>query len=172
MTMAWGARVSPEFRTRVIRMAGHLGSNPDNHMACMAWETGRKFTPNVVNGAGSGAIGLIQFMPQTATSLGTSTERLGAMSAVEQLDYVEMFFNPWRGKLHTLEDMYMAILWPSAISKPLWYVLFDRRDSLHPKRYMQNAGLDFNHDGVVTKAEACAKVREQLLLGLKPENAA
>lgn len=92
------------------------------------------------------------------------------MSAVRQLDFVERYFQPRAGRLKTLADVYMAILWPAAIGKPASYVLFDRADPDHPRRYVQNAGLDFNRDGVVTKAEAAARVAEQLELGLRPEN--
>ena len=62
-------------------------------MACMAWESGETFSPTIRNGAGSSMIGLIHFMPTTAKSLGTSTEALSKMTAVEQLDYVENTLN-------------------------------------------------------------------------------
>jgi hypothetical protein len=58
-------------------------------MAAMAFETGGSFSPAVPNKAGSGAVGLIQFMPSTAKGLGTSTEALKKMSAVQQLDFVK-----------------------------------------------------------------------------------
>ncbi|MSR14152.1 MAG: hypothetical protein EXR86_06210 [Gammaproteobacteria bacterium] len=90
------------------------------------------------------------------------------MSAVRQLDYVERYFLPRAGKLRTLEDVYMAILWPAAIGKPLDHVLFAKNDPLRPKRYIQNAGLDFNRDGLITKAEAADKVRRKLDKGLSP----
>ena len=65
----------------------------------------------------------------------------------------------------------MAILWPAAIGRPLDFVLFDKSDAGHPKRYIQNAGLDFNKDGLITKAEATARVVRLLDKGLRPENA-
>jgi len=170
--LAWGKRVSKPFRDRVLMMAQTLAVNPDFLMACMAFETGRSFSPAVRNAAGSGAVGLIQFMPATAQALGTTTAQLAAMSAVKQLDYVERYFQPRAGKLKTLEDVYMAVLWPAAIGKPEGFVLFDRADPVYPKRYVQNAGLDFNKDGQITKAEAAARVRRTLQEGLRPANAA
>ena len=169
--LAWGKKVSSPFRDRVTRIAENLAVNSDYLMACMAFESGGTFSPSIKNAAGSGAVGLIQFMPSTAQALGTNTQQLAAMSAVKQLDFVEKYFLPKKGKLKTLEDVYMAILWPVAIGKPLEYVLFDKDDQDHPKRYIQNAGLDFNKDGLITKAEAAAKVRHQLEVGLLPENA-
>lgn len=168
--LAWGAQVSGPFRDRVRSIAGDLGVDPNHLMACMAFESGRTFSPAIHNAAGSGAVGLIQFMPATAQALGTTTDDLSRMTAEEQLDFVAKYFAGRRGQLHTLEDVYMAILWPAAIGKPDDHVLFDRDDALHPKRYIQNAGLDFNRDGKITKQEAAMAVRRTLDVGMKPEN--
>lgn len=168
--MAWGARVPADFRARVLRMARWLGIAPDWLMACMAFETGRTFRAGVRNAAGSGATGLIQFMPATAQALGTTTDALAAMGEVKQLDYVQKYFAPKRGRIKSIDDLYMAILWPAAVGKPAGYVLFDRADPIYPKRYVQNAGLDFNKDGQVTKEEAAWRVRRELEVGLRPEN--
>jgi hypothetical protein len=101
-------------------------------------------------------------MPQTATALGTDISKLAAMSAEEQLDYVEKFFGRYRDKgLKTLEDVYMAILWPSAVGKPNDQVLFEKPS----KAYDQNKGLDANQDGKVTKFEAAEAVRGALKRG-------
>lgn len=170
--ICWGARVSPAFRDGVRRMGAWLGISPDYLMACMAFETGRTFDPAIRNHAGSGAIGLIQFMPSTAAALGTSTEALAEMSACQQLIFVENYFRPWKGRLRTLSDVYMAILWPGAIGKPEGWVLFRSDDKAHPKRYLQNAGLDFDRDGTITKAEAADGPARQLEAGLRPGNIA
>lgn len=168
--MAWGAKVSPAFRERVRRGSAELGVSPDDLMACMAWESGRSFSPGKRNLAGSGATGLIQFMPTTARSLGTSTAALAAMTAEQQLDYVFKYFHPWRGKLRNLSDLYMAILWPRAVGKPDGYVLFDRDAS--PTTYRQNAGLDTSRDGKVTKAECAEKLYLMRAEGFRVGNAA
>ena len=170
--LCWGARVSPAFRNHVRLIADRVEVDPDYLMACMAFETGRTFDPTIRNAAGSGAVGLIQFMPSTAAALGTSSEALAALTAPEQLEFVGKYFRPNAGRLHTLSDVYMAILWPGAIGKPEGWVLFDQADAAHPKRYLQNAGLDFNHDGKITKAEATAGPARQLDAGLRPGNAA
>lgn len=158
MTLAWGAKVSQAFRDKVRGVAADLGCDPSDLMACMAWESGRSFRPDVKNMAGSGATGLIQFMPATAAGLKTTTDALGAMTAEAQLAYVERYFAPYKGKLHSLSDLYMAILFPPAVGKPDAFVLFDATDKDHPARYRQNAGLDVNRDGHVTKREAAMKV--------------
>ena len=168
--LAWGAKVSSEFRRRVRDLCDDLEINPDHLMACIAFESAETFRPDIRNGAGSGATGLIQFMPATAKGLGTSTDELAAMTAVEQLEFVRRYFRPYRGKLSTLADVYMAILWPRGIGKPADWVLWD--SETRPTTYRQNAGLDLNRDGVITKAEAAAKVRDKLEKGLRPENVA
>src|SRR3546814_4426455 len=68
-------------------MAARLGTKPEYLMAVMSFETGGSFSPAQANNAGSGATGLIQFMPNTAAGLGTSTAALAQMSSVEQLQY-------------------------------------------------------------------------------------
>lgn len=172
--MAWGAKVSPTFRERVRWIADDLDIGPatgtpapDWLMTCIAWETGRSFRPDVKNMAGSGATGLIQFMPSTARALGTSVEKLAAMSAEDQLNFVWKYFRPYDGRLRSLADCYMAILWPAAVGKPDSYALFTGGVA-----YRQNAGLDTNKDGRVTKAETAAKVSALLPEGLRPGNVA
>lgn len=166
-SLAWGAKVSPAFRGKVFAGCAKRQLQPDDLMGCMAWESGETFSPKKLNLAGSGAIGLIQFMPATARQLGTTTEKLGAMTAEDQLDYVFKYFDQFDLKqLRTIADLYMAILWPRAIGKPASYVLWDRAKM--PKTYRQNSGIDINKDGLVTKAEAAAKVNAKLVRGMLP----
>jgi len=167
--IAWGAKVSSVFLDKVVRICEDLGLNdPSDLMACIAWESGRSFSPKIYNGAGSGAVGLIQFMPATARGLGTTTTALAAMTAEDQLDYVHKYFQPYKGRLKNLGDLYMAILWPAAIGKPDSYVLWDA--SSRPTTYRQNIGLDVNKDGAITRAECLVKVNGLLTEGLKPGN--
>jgi hypothetical protein len=166
--IAWGSKVSPVFKERVLWIADNLGCPANDFMACMAWESAESFRPDIKNGAGSGATGLIQFMPSTAKGLGTTTAKLAAMTAEDQLRYVYKYFQPYAGRLHNLGDVYMAILWPKGVSKPDHYVLFDR--SKTPTTFRQNAGLDVNKDGLVTRAECLVKVNEKLAKGLRQEN--
>lgn len=159
--IAWGKKVSPAFKKRVIKIANTLGCDPSHLMAAMAFETGERFTPDVRNKK-SKATGLIQFMPRTAKSLGTSIGLLAKMTAVEQLSYVEKYLRPYKGRMTSLSDVYMTILYPVAVGKAEAHVLF-RYPS---KRFRQNSGLDTNHDKQVTKGEAASKVQAKLTKGL------
>lgn len=166
--LTWGAKVAPEFREKVRAISVRLGCSPDDLMACMAWESGRTFSASERNLAGSGAVGLIQFMPATAAALGTSTVALTSMSALQQLDWVEKYFQPYKGRLASLADLYMAILWPAGVGKPMEYVLWDQAS--RPTTFRQNAGLDINHDGAITKAECAAKLYAIKAEGQQPGN--
>lgn len=168
--IAWGAKVSSVFRDRVRWIGETLGVDPNYLMACMAWESGETFSPSVKNMAGSGATGLIQFMPSTAVALGTTTAKLAQMTAEDQLNFVYKYFRPYQGKLHNLGDTYMAILWPKAVGKDDSYILWDKGRS--PLTFRQNAGLDVNKDGQVTRSECLSKIKEKLRKGLLPENMA
>jgi len=160
-TLPWGKKVTSEFKAKVLQISADIGCQADHLMAAMAFESGETFSPSVKNAAGSGATGLIQFMASTATLLGTSTAELAKMTAETQLDYVAKYFRPYKGKLKTIEDVYMAILYPAAIGKPNEHVLFERP----AKAYEQNKGLDANGDGKVTKGEAASRVRAKLAKG-------
>lgn len=166
--IAWGAHVSPTFKERVWWIADTLRLNPDDLMACMAWESGESFSPSVRNAAGSGATGLIQFMPSTAVGLGTSTAKLAAMTAEDQLNYVYKYFKPYAGRLNNLGDIYMAILWPKAVGKPDSYVLWEK--GKQPTTFRQNAGLDINKDQKITRKECLEKIEGKLTKGLLPNN--
>lgn len=174
--LAWGAKVSPVFRERVRWIAEDLSigdsvdDGADKLMTCMAWESGRSFRADVKNMAGSGATGLIQFMPATAKSLGTTVDKLAKMTPEGQCNFVWKYFATFKGKLKTLADLYCAILWPAAVGKPESYVLWDKGE--RPTTFRQNAGLDVNGDGRITKAEVVAKVSALLPEGLLPHNAA
>ena len=81
--IAWGAKVTGDFKRKTIAISRRLNMDPNHLMAIMAFETGRSFDPAITNHAGSGATGLIQFMPATAKGLGTDRPPgLAMMSAV------------------------------------------------------------------------------------------
>ena len=164
--LAWGARVSAEFRRLVRAIAAEVGIDPSHLMADMAFESGQTFSPGIKNKAGSGATGLIQFMPRTAIGLGTTVDDLAAMTAEDQLHYVLMYFRQYSGRMHNFADTYMAILLPNAIGLPDDAVLFPPGS----KALLQNRGLDVDHDGEVTKGEAASFPLKQLALGMQEGN--
>jgi Transglycosylase SLT domain len=159
--IAWGKKVSKDFKAKVIAISDKLGCDPSHLMSAMAFETGETFSPKIQNPK-SKATGLIQFMPSTAKGLGSSIDELKAMTAEDQLDVVGRYLRPFKNRMKSLSDVYMTILLPSAVGKAEAHPLF-----VSPKiAYVQNKGLDVNKDGVVTKGEAAGKVQLKLNRGL------
>ncbi|HEV8158399.1 MAG TPA: LysM peptidoglycan-binding domain-containing protein, partial [Pyrinomonadaceae bacterium] len=158
--------VTPEFIKRVQEMAVRLDTKPEYLMAVMSFETGGTFSPSQPNMGGGSARGLIQFMPDTADGLGTSSDKLVRMSATEQLKYVEKYFQGFKGKLGTLEGTYTAVLRGRAYQDPN-AVLFTQPSAA----YRENSGLDFDRNGKITAAEATSAVACHLFGGvLRVEN--
>ena len=151
-----------EFQQGVEQLAQKYNVSVQDLYAVMSFETGGTFDPAQKNFEGSGATGLIQFMPSTAKGLGTSTEELSKMTRTEQLKYVDKYFSNKGIEGGNLDDLYMAILFPVAVGKPDNFVLFGKGaiEGYRGIAYEQNSGLDLNRDGSITKAEAAAKVRE------------
>lgn len=178
--IAWGQKVSRLFIDRVWWISDEITKkqgaffDPNWLMACMAWESGESFAPDKKNMAGSGATGLIQFMPTTAKELGAyrkttlTTATLAKMTAEDQLTWVYWYFRMQidrHGPITNLEDCYMAILWPGAVGSPVSAPLWTKGKM--PTTYRQNAGLDSNKDGTITKQEAAGHVRQKLDKGIK-----
>lgn len=100
------------------------------------------------------AIGLIQFMPDTAKSLGTSVKELRNMSNVKQLDYVKKYFYPYRNKITRFVDLYLVTFYPVALNKPDSFILGSEKSSSFAKKvYEQNKGIDQNGDGLISVSD-------------------
>lgn len=137
-----------------------LGMDPDWLFTVISFETGGSFSPTVRNAAGSGAFGLIQFMPSTARNLlGTATNdeavRKGmAMSFNEQLE--KMVIPYLRGpKYKSVEDVYLKIFYPVAMGKPDDYVIGSAPGAV----YTQNRGFDREGKGYITRRDVTRKIR-------------
>ena len=152
-----------EFCTKLQTICDKLNISPEWLLAVMYVES--RINPYAVNKY-SGATGLIQFMPATAKSLGTTTAELLNMTAVDQLDYVYLYLKPYANKMHSLMDVYFAIFFPAAIGKPSDFVLQTSKLSASLIA-SQNAGYDINSDGEITVAEVESK--NYKILGLVPQ---
>ena len=160
-TIPENVKKDSKFTGGVTELAKKYNVPEDYLYAVMGFETGGTFDPAIRNKAGSGATGLIQFMPATARGLGTTTEELSKMDRGQQLKYVDKYFQGTLNKGASLSDVYMSVLMPAAVGKPDSTVLFGP-GGIIPEGYTQNSGLDLNRDGKVTKAEATKKVEGYL----------
>lgn len=145
-----------DFLNEVQVVAKNLKVSPNWLLYCFGFEG--DFEVAKKNYAGSGATGLIQFMPKTAEDFGTTTEKLAKMTHLEQLEYVEKFLQremKSNGEFYSLTDLYFGILYPPArkwlksnqLEKVIWV--------LGTKSYEQNKGLDHDKNGKITVLDVC-----------------
>lgn len=135
-----------EFVQEIRNIGYDYDINPNALMFWIDFESAGTFSSSVVNKS-TGATGLIQFLPSTAKSLGTTVEELSKMTNVDQLKYVRKYFDVWKSKIKDWLDVYLAIFYPVAIGKPDTYSL--------PKGVTpQNPQFDYViKDGVITVGE-------------------
>jgi len=138
-----------EFLQKVRDISTVLGVDP-NWLMHVMWSESR-LNAQAVNPI-TGATGLIQFMPATAASLGTSLADLKNMSNVQQLDYVLKYLKPYRFKIQSYIDLYFAVFFPLAIGKPLAWV-FEAKNLAASLIARQNPAFDLDKNGILTVAE-------------------
>jgi hypothetical protein len=166
-----------EFRAELVATARRLKIEPAWLAACIAFETAKSWAPDVLSGGGryrgpqdnGKAVGLIQFTGVSIAAMArrgwvTSKEELAALSAVQQLEWVERHFVTVGavGRMRSVSDVYMAIFAPAGIGKPDGFALYAAPSSA----YTANKGLDRNGDGTITRGEACAAVKALLAQGI------
>lgn len=94
---------------------------PFNHlMAIMDLESAGTFDPAIKNKYGY--VGLIQFGADAARDLGTTTAALQKMTRLQQLDYVEKYFDMWKkrlgvDKLNDFVDLYLVVFYPAGVKE-------------------------------------------------------
>ncbi len=137
------------FENKVQEVAHRLEVPAEWLMAVMYSES--KFDASVSNHKGSGATGLIQWMPATAKDFGITVEKLRNLNHVEQMEFVYTYLNNVRkkyGKYASLTELYLAILYPKALQgeQDFCYTLYATPSAA----YKMNSGLDEDRDGRVT----------------------
>lgn len=151
-----------EFYTELEAVAGRLGI-PSHWLEFCIWFETAKTMDHTIQSSKTKATGLIQFMPLTAKSLGTTVDALKEMTNVQQLKYVEKYLWPYRNRFKSFTDVYLTIFFPVAVGRPDSFIIEAGRlkASVIAK---QNPVFDINEDGQITKAE----IKERLL-GLLPK---
>ena len=147
-----------DFLSKVNTVAGNVGVSEEDLLRVIQFETGGSFAADQ-KASTSSAIGLIQFMPSTATDLGTTSKDLALLSRVEQMDFVEKYLTRFKGRMQDFGDLYMAVHFPAAVGKDDDYVVYAKDHEYEGRRkaYEANKGMDVNNDGKVTKSEAVAR---------------
>ena len=146
----WQIKAVPGWADKIVLVANRLRIPDPGWLAnVMYFETGadqinpyskatpkermKTFDPSITNHIG--ATGLIQFMPSTATNLGTTSAALAAMDPLEQMDYVELYLQPYSGRMKTSSDLYMAIFLPVAVGHGPDYSIYDYHARNPPQRW-------------------------------------
>lgn len=137
-----------EFVSKVVTISNRLGIDPNWLMIVMRFETAGYFTPNIKNKT-SGAVGLIQFTEVAIKGWGVTLNQLAAMTAVQQLDYVEKYLTPYKGRMTDLYNLYLAVFSPAYIGRPDAQKVYASPSNA----YTSNKALDANNDGVITVGE-------------------
>ena len=160
----------PDVERRIQQVCTLLGINPAWLMMVM-WSESRLNAQSVNKQPGDSdnaqvraatrATGLIQFMPDTALNLGTTTKALYAMNAIDQLGYVYKYFKPWTGKIKSYFDLYLVTFFPDAIGKPDDYILQTKKLSASTIA-KQNPFFDVNKDGKLTVGEIKRRMYESI----------
>ncbi|GAB3282425.1 hypothetical protein GCM10027347_58720 [Larkinella harenae] len=137
-----------EFINKVVAISNRLGINPNWLMIVMRFESANTFLPYVKN-PNSGAVGLIQFTQVAIKDWGVTLNQLAAMTAVQQLDYVEKYLTPYKGRMTDLYNVYLAVFAPAYIGRPDAQKVYASPSNA----YNANKPLDTNNDGVITVGE-------------------
>jgi len=131
------------FDKKVKEIASRLGWDYQWIYCVIFIETAGTFSPKIKNTVSS-ATGLIQFMEATAKGLGTTTAKLAAMNAVQQLEYVYKYFLPYKSKVKSGYDVYTAVFYPKWLSDKD-YLIKSPSDA-----YKSNIGLDMDKNGSIS----------------------
>jgi hypothetical protein len=138
------------FEKKVKEVSNRLSIPAEWLMAVIYAES--RFDASAQNHKGSGAVGLIQFMPATLREMNLTTQHLQNMNHTEQLDFTYQYLNKVqhdRQAFKSLTDVYLGILYPDAIGEDPCYTLYSRPEI----NYQQNSGLDEDKDGKVTVSD-------------------
>ena len=152
------------FIEKVKQVSMRLGINPNWLMAIIYWESARTFSASITNSLGY--TGLIQFGTAAAKDMGTTTAQLRAMTAVQQLDYVEKYYKIWYKRLkitapNSYVDTYLITLFPVAVNKGLNFIIAAGSISAY-KFAINNPAFDINKDKQVTVQEVQTVMLRQL----------
>lgn len=145
------------FADKVKQIAQNIGTKPDYLMAVMYHESAGTLRSDIVNPY-SGAVGLIQFMPDTAKWIGTTITDLKKMTNVQQLDYIEKYYSKWKqagAKFEKPYKLFLTTFYPASLVKG-WannknYIFGkEKSDNWARTIALQNKGFDLDKDGYIS----------------------
>ena len=159
-TLIEKGKVDTDFLKSLENMCNRLDMNCMAVLSVMHYETGGSFRSDIKN-PNSSATGLIQFMGSTARGLETTTENLSKMNQVEQLKYVEKYFNLIKDNFDEVDylnpkNVALAVFYPRAIGQGDNYIIAEEGRSRLDDRILK-VNKDHNGDGKITADEYTGK---------------
>lgn len=121
-------QMTPELANKIVEVGNNLEPPVDSAWIAnvINFETAYTFDASTTNAIG--ATGLIQFLDSTAKDLGTTTKDLGAMPAVDQMDFVQEYFQrkiEENGPIENANDAFMAVFYPPAMGAGPDFSIYD-----------------------------------------------
>jgi len=154
-TLPWARLVSPAFMRGIVYIANEVQTDPRYLLATLYAES--KLNPLALN-PDTGAGGINQWMPKTARGMGTTVEAIRKLTAEQQLFFVLRYYQPAKGRLKSLADVYTWTFRPADLGLPLEADHF----VMGQKGYSLNKSLDINRDGKIERWEPAVKAAKLL----------
>ena len=148
------------FLDEVQRVSEKYEINPADLVGLMASES--SLNPAADNGT---HVGLIQFSADRAEELGTTQEELVKMSRVQQMKFVEKYFDIVKlPKGASKGELYTSVFMPQYTDRGTDFELSTKFDKFsdgetgNPSVYAANEGLDADKDGFITIEEMGSRI--------------
>jgi hypothetical protein len=157
-----GTKVSEEdtkaFLIKLNEMSQkYEGTTPEDFLTLFIKENGLKDgvllldqkSKATTDSKGGRARGLIQFVPSTAKGLGLDQEQISKMTPVEQLEFVDKYYEPYKDSIKDYESLYLSTFYPVALGQSDDFVIGEGEQ----KAYTSNKGIDINKDKKITVSD-------------------
>lgn len=158
-------RVDPTFLRALAAMVDRHGWDIDGIAGVISHESGFNAAAHTPI-PGQTATGLIQFIESTARQLGTTTDALRTMSPLQQLPYVERFFQRTIRQIPQAPESYILATYGRAdlVNAPddlaIDHATSD--DPAEAERYRVNSALDAGGKGWISVGDLRASLRRVL----------
>lgn len=162
-----------DFYKKLDKISAEVGMNPRDLLLVMYSESGLQSSIVNKDKINGGAVGLIQFMPDTLKGLGVPKSEIkdfGNKPAEDQLDYVKKYI---KGQMSfvgrpfkSASEYYHANFFPKTLKR--WIgsdpienantivVSRNSKDGVERAAYNANKSLDSNNDGIITVGDMTA----------------
>lgn len=144
------AAIRIAFCEKVIAIATYLQADPNWLMQVMYAESKLKANAQNVQQGRLIAAGLLQWT--RASGVPGAPASMLKLNHLQQLDWVRKYFEPYRGRMHSYFDVYLATFFPAGVGKTDDYV-FATASLSAALIARQNPAVNINKDGKITMTE-------------------